>query len=118
MCLANGLAPQSLNETYRPQSRGAKPVIENARVDMGQQQMGAAAHDTLQKQVQEYCQKNKTRRKQEWESHRTTLEGLRRQKGATETAAKPRGSGYPICSDVTGFLTDTSCCEEYCQQVL
>ena len=40
--------------------------------------MGAAAHDNLQKQVQEYCQKNKTRRKQE--SHRTALEGLRRHK--------------------------------------
>ena len=47
---------------------------------MGQQQMGAAACDNLQKQVQEYCQKNKTRRKQEWESHRTILEGLRRHK--------------------------------------
>ena len=48
---------------------------------MGQQQMEAATHDNLQRQVQEYCQKNKTRRKQEWESHRTALEGLRRHKG-------------------------------------
>ena len=47
---------------------------------MGQQQMGAATHDSLQKQGQEYCQKNNTRRKQEWESHRTALEALRRQK--------------------------------------
>ena len=62
---SNGLASQSQDETYRPQSGGATPVIENARVDMGQQQMGAATNDDLQKQVQEYYQKNKTRRKQE-----------------------------------------------------
>ena len=77
---SNGLAPQSQDETYRPQSRRATSVIQNATVDMGQQQMGAATHDNLQKQVQEYCQKNKTRRKQKWESHRTALEGLRRHK--------------------------------------
>ena len=77
---SNELAPQSQDEAYRPQSRGATPVIENARVGMGQQQMEAAACDNLQKQVQEYCQKNKTRRKQESESHRTALEGHRRHK--------------------------------------
>ena len=77
---SKGLAPQSQDETYRPQSRGATPLIENARVDMGQQKMQAATHDNLQKQVQEYGQKNKTRRKQEWESHGTALEGLRRHK--------------------------------------
>ena len=77
---SNGLEPQSQDETYRPQSRGATSVIENARVDMGQHQMGAVAHDSLQKEVQEYCQKNKTRRKQEWESHRTSLEGYGRHK--------------------------------------
>ena len=32
------------------------------------------------KQIQEDCQKNKIRRKQEWESHRTDQEGLRRHK--------------------------------------
>ena len=79
MC-SNGLAPQSQDETYRPQSRGATPVIENVRVVMGQQQMKAVTHDNLQRQVQEYCQKNKTTRKQEWESHRTALEELRRHK--------------------------------------
>ena len=42
--------------------------------------MGAVTCDNLQKQVQEYCQKNKTRRKQEWGSHRTALEGLIRHK--------------------------------------
>ena len=51
---------------------------------MGQQQMGAAAHDNLQKQVQEYCQKKKTRKKQEWETHRTALEGFRRHKEQQE----------------------------------
>ena len=35
----NGLAPQSQDETYRPQSREAAPVIENARVVMEQQQL-------------------------------------------------------------------------------
>ena len=77
---SNGLAPQSQDETYRPQSRRKTPVIENARVVMGQLQMEAITHDNLQRQVQEYCQKNKTRRKQEWESHRTALEGLRKHK--------------------------------------
>ena len=48
---SNGLVPQSHDETYRPQSRGATPVIENARIDMGQQQMGAVTHDNLQKQI-------------------------------------------------------------------
>ena len=76
----NGLAPQSQDETCRPQSRRPTPVIDNARVVMGQQQMEAATHDNLQRQVQEYCQKNKTRRKQEWESHRTALERLGRHK--------------------------------------
>ena len=73
-----GLAPQSQDETYTSQSRGAKPVIENARVVMDQQQVEAATQDNLQRQVQEYCQKNKARRKQELESHITALEGLRR----------------------------------------
>ena len=63
---SNGLAPQSQDVTYRSQSRRATPVIENARVVM--------------RQVQEYCQENKTRRKQGWESHRTTLQGLRKHK--------------------------------------
>ena len=76
---SNGLAPQSQDETYRPQSRGATPVIESAGVVMGQQQIKAATRDNLQRQVQEYCQMNKTR-KQEWESHRTALEELRRHK--------------------------------------
>ena len=52
----------------------------NVRVVMGQQQMKAVTHDNLQRQVQEYCQKNKTRRKQEWKSLRTALEELRRHK--------------------------------------
>ena len=34
---SNGLAPQSRDETCRPQSKGATPVIENVRVDMGQE---------------------------------------------------------------------------------
>ena len=85
----NGLAPQCQDETYRHQSRGATPVIENARADMGQQQMGAAACDILQKQVQQYCQKNKTRRKQEWECHRTALEGLRMYKKQQKQQQSP-----------------------------
>ena len=99
----NGLASQSQDETYRPQSRGATPVIENARVDMEQQQLGAAYCENLQKQVQEYCQRNKTKRKQEWESHISALEGFRIHKRATETTAKPRRTGCRICSDATGF---------------
>ena len=47
---------------------------------MGQQQRKAVTHDTLQRQVQEYCQKNKTKRKQEWESHRIALVELRSHK--------------------------------------
>ena len=77
---SNELALQSQDETYRPQSTGATPLIENVRVAMGQQQMKVVTHDTLQRQVQEYCQKNKAKRKQEWKSHRTALEELRRHK--------------------------------------
>ena len=77
---SNELAPQSQDESYRPQSKGATPVIENVRVVVGQQQMKAVTHDILQRQVQEHCQKNKAKRKQEWESHRTALEELRRHK--------------------------------------
>ena len=62
---SNGLSPQCQDETYRPQSRGETSIIENARVDIGQQQIGDATHDDLQEQVQQYCQKNKIRRKQE-----------------------------------------------------
>ena len=60
---SNGIAPQSQDETFRPQSRGATPVIKNARADMEQQQLGAAYCKNLQKQVQEYCQKNKAKKK-------------------------------------------------------
>ena len=59
---SNGLTPQSQDEAYRPQSRVATPAIENARVVMDQQQMEAATHDNLQRQIQEYCQKNRNRR--------------------------------------------------------
>ena len=48
---SNKLALQSQGGTYRPQSRGATPIIENVRVAMGQQQMKAVTHDTLQRQV-------------------------------------------------------------------
>ena len=77
---SNRSAPQSQDETYRSQSRRATSAVENARVVMGQQPMGTVTHDNLQRQVQEYCQKNKTRRKQEWKSHRPALEGLKRHK--------------------------------------
>ena len=77
---SNELTPQSQDETYIPQGKGATPVNENVRVVMGQQQMKAVTHDTLHRQVQEYSQKNKTRRKKEVESHRTALEEIRRHK--------------------------------------
>ena len=91
----NELAPQSQDETYRPQSRGATPVIENVRVAMGQQQMNVVTHDTLQRQVQEYCQKNKAKRKQEWESHRTALEEFRRHKDHNRYGNKVKIKGMP-----------------------
>ena len=37
--------------------------------------MGIIVHDSLQERVQNYCQENKVKRRQEWQSHRMALEG-------------------------------------------
>ena len=42
--------------------------------------MGTVVYDRLQEIVQNYCQENKVRRKQEWESHRMALERMKESK--------------------------------------
>ena len=39
-----------------------------------QQLMGTVVPDSLRERVQNYCQENKVKRKQEWESHKMVLE--------------------------------------------
>ena len=39
--------------------------------------MGTVVTDSLQERVQNYCQENKVKRKQEWESHRMALERMK-----------------------------------------
>ena len=100
---SNGLAPQSQDETYRPRNRGTTPIIENARADMEQQQLAVAYYEDLQRQVQEYCQRNGTKRGQEQESHRTALEDFRRQKGQQRQQQNSRRTGCLMHSNATGF---------------
>ena len=81
-------APQSQDVTYRPQSREATPVVGHDRVKC-QQQTGTVTHDNLQKQVQEYCQENRVKGKQEWESHRIALDRLRKHKEQQKQQQSP-----------------------------
>ena len=39
--------------------------------------MGTVVPDSLRKGVQNYCQENKVKRKQEWKYHRMALEGMK-----------------------------------------
>ena len=41
-----------------------------------QQPVGTVVPDNLQESVQNYCQENKVKKKQEWESHRMALERM------------------------------------------
>ena len=43
-------------------------------------QTGVVTSDSLQKRGQDYCQENRVRRKQEWESHRITLDRMKQYK--------------------------------------
>ena len=45
-----------------------------------QQQIRTVTQDSLQKRVQDFCQENRVRRKQEWESHRMALDRMREHK--------------------------------------
>ena len=45
-----------------------------------QQPMGTVVPDNLKERVQNYCQENKVKRKQEWESHRMALERMKESK--------------------------------------
>ena len=58
------LINQNQDLNCKPQSREATPVVGPDRVK-GQQQTGTIPHNKLQKQVQEYCQENRVKRKQE-----------------------------------------------------
>ena len=45
-----------------------------------QQTAGMVVPDRLQERIHNYCQENKAKRKQEWESHRMTLERMKESK--------------------------------------
>ena len=49
-------------------------------IERDQQQTGAVTHDSLQRRVQEYCQENRVKRKQELESHKMALDRMREHK--------------------------------------
>ena len=71
-------------------SRLTSENLENLRVEAAseerydrnkdQQQTRTVTHDSLQKRVQDFCQENRVRRKQEWESHRMALDRMREYK--------------------------------------
>ena len=42
--------------------------------------MGTVTHDSLQKRIQDYCQENRVRRRQKWESQRMALDRMREHK--------------------------------------
>ena len=45
-----------------------------------QQPVGTVVPDNLQERVQNYCQEDKVKRKQEWESHSMALERMKESK--------------------------------------
>ena len=45
-----------------------------------QQPLGTVVPDNLQERVQNYCGENKVKRKQEWDSHRMTLQRMKESK--------------------------------------
>ena len=61
------------------QGKQSQEVIseEESNRNGNQQQVGTIVHDSLQERVQNYCQENRVRRKQEWESHRMALERMK-----------------------------------------
>ena len=69
------LATQRQDITQESQSREATSE-ERYDGNKDQQQIGAVTHDSLQKRVQDYCQENRVRRKQEWKSHRMALDRM------------------------------------------
>ena len=73
------LATQRQDITQGSQSR---EVASEERYDRNrdQQQIGTVTDDSLQKRVQDFCQENRVRRKQEWESHRMALDRMKEHK--------------------------------------
>ena len=63
---------------YNSESQSREAASEE-RYDRNrdQQQIRAVTHDSLQKRVQDFCQENRVRRKQEWESPRKALDRMR-----------------------------------------
>ena len=57
--------------------------------------------ESLQDRLQNFCRENRTKRKQEWESHRVALENMKKKQGEAMTSTKSRGEGSHVCSDVT-----------------
>ena len=64
--------------TTQRQDRWSKETIseEGYSRNRNQQQAGIGTHDSLQQRVQSYCQENRVRRKQEWESHKMALDRM------------------------------------------
>ena len=64
------------------QSKWSQKVIfeEESNRNRNQQQVGTIVHDSLHKRVQNVCQENRFRRKQEGESHRMALERMKEDK--------------------------------------
>ena len=58
--------------------------------------------ESLQERVQNFCQENKVKRKQEWESHRIALERMKESKGAAMTCQQNQEERDAMsCSNVT-----------------
>ena len=67
--------------TQRPDRQSTEVTSEDRYSrNKDQTQTGAVTHDSLQKRAQDYCWENRVRSKQEWESHRITLDRMKEYK--------------------------------------
>ena len=65
--------------TAQRQGKWSKETIceEEYSRNRNQQQAGILTHDSLWERVQNYCWKNRVRRRWEWESHRIALDRMK-----------------------------------------
>ena len=68
--------------TTQRQDRWSKEASSEERYsrNRNQQHTGVVTHDSLQKSIQDFCQENRVRRKQEWESHMIVLDRMKEHK--------------------------------------
>ena len=57
--------------------------------------------ESLQNQIQSFCQERKGKRKQEWESHRVALEKMKESKEQQHHQQSQEERDAHVCSDVT-----------------